>query len=124
LLQRGDTTGIFQLESAGMKRYLRELKPTEFDDIIAMCALYRPGPLGAGLTDSFVRRKNGLEKVTYEHELTKNALESTYGVIVYQEQVMQMSKEMSGFTGGESDTLRKGIGKKIPEVLKKMGVPG
>ena len=121
LLQRGDTTGVFQLESAGMKRYLRELKPTVFDDIIAMCALYRPGPLGAGLTDSFVRRKNGLEEITYEHELTKNALESTYGVIVYQEQVMQMSKEMSGFTGGEADTLRKGIGKKIPEVLKKMG---
>lgn len=121
LLQRGDTTGVFQLESAGMKRYLRELKPTEFDDIVAMCALYRPGPLGAGLTDSFVKRKNGLEKVTYEHELTRNALESTYGVIVYQEQVMQMSKEMSGFTGGEADTLRKGIGKKIPEVLKKMG---
>lgn len=122
LLQRGDTTGVFQLESAGMKRYLRELKPTEFDDIIAMCALYRPGPLGAGLIDSFVRRKNGLESVTYEHELTKSALESTYGVIVYQEQVMQMSKEMSGFTGGEADTLRKGIGKKIPEVMKKMGV--
>lgn len=121
LLQRGDTTGVFQLESAGMKRYLRELKPTEFDDIIAMCALYRPGPLGAGLTDSFVRRKNGQEAVTYEHELTKSALESTYGVIVYQEQVMQMSKEMSGFTGGEADTLRKGIGKKIPEVLKNMG---
>ncbi|MEO5690855.1 MAG: DNA polymerase III subunit alpha [Candidatus Saccharimonadales bacterium] len=121
LFQRGDTTGVFQLESAGMKRYLRELKPTEFDDIIAMCALYRPGPLGAGLIDSFVRRKNGLEKVTYEHELTRNALESTYGVIVYQEQVMQMSKEMSGFTGGEADTLRKGIGKKIPEVMSKMG---
>ncbi len=121
LFQRGDTTGVFQLESAGMKRYLRDLKPTEFSDIIAMCALYRPGPLGAGLTDSFVRRKNGLEKVSYEHELTKNALESTYGVIVYQEQVMQMSKEMSGFTQGEADTLRKGIGKKIPEVLKKMG---
>lgn len=121
LLQRGATTGVFQLESAGMKRYLRDLKPTEFEDIIAMCALYRPGPLGAGLTDSFVRRKNGLEKVTYEHELTRNALEGTYGVIVYQEQVMQMSKEMSGFTGGEADTLRKGIGKKIPEVMKKMG---
>ncbi len=121
LLKRGDTTGVFQLESAGMKRYLRELKPTEFDDIIAMCALYRPGPLGAGLIDAFVRRKNGLEKVTYEHELTKSALQSTYGVIVYQEQVMQMSKEMSGFTGGEADTLRKGIGKKIPEVMKKMG---
>lgn len=121
LFQRGDTTGVFQLESAGMKRYLKELKPNVFDDIIAMCALYRPGPLGAGLTDSFVRRKNGQEKVTYEHELTRSALESTYGVIVYQEQVMQMSKEMSGFTGGEADTLRKGIGKKIPEVLKKMG---
>jgi DNA polymerase-3 subunit alpha len=121
LLQRGDTTGVFQLESAGMKRYLRDLKPTVFDDIIAMCALYRPGPLGAGLTDAFVRRKNGSEAVTYEHELTKNALESTYGVIVYQEQVMQMSKEMSGFTGGEADTLRKGIGKKIPEVMAKMG---
>lgn len=121
LLQRGDTTGVFQLESSGMKRYLRDLKPTEFEDIIAMCALYRPGPLGAGLTDSFVKRKNGLEKITYEHELTKNALESTYGVIVYQEQVMAMSKEMSGFTGGEADTLRKGIGKKIPEVMAKMG---
>ncbi len=121
LLQHGDTTGVFQLESAGMKRYLKELKPTVFDDIIAMCALYRPGPLGAGLTDSFVRRKNGVEKVAYDHELTKNALASTYGVIVYQEQVMQMSREMSGFTGGESDTLRKGIGKKIPEVMKKMG---
>ena len=121
LLKRGDTTGVFQLESAGMKRYLRDLKPTEFDDIIAMCALYRPGPLGAGLTDSFVRRKNGLEAVTYEHELTRSALESTYGVIVYQEQVMQMSKQMSGFTGGEADTLRKGIGKKIPEVMAKMG---
>lgn len=121
LLQRGDTTGVFQLESSGMKRYLRDLKPTEFEDIIAMCALYRPGPLGAGLTDAFVKRKNGLEKITFEHELTKSALESTYGVIVYQEQVMQMSKEMSGFTGGEADTLRKGIGKKIPEVMAKMG---
>ncbi len=121
LLKRGDTTGVFQLESSGMKRYLRELKPTEFDDIIAMCALYRPGPLGAGLTDSFVKRKNGDEDITFEHELTKNALQSTYGVIVYQEQVMQMSKEMSGFTGGEADTLRKGIGKKIPAVMQKMG---
>ena len=121
LLQKGETTSVFQLESSGMKRYLRDLKPTEFEDIIAMCALYRPGPLGAGLTDSFVKRKNGLEKISFEHELTRSALESTYGVIVYQEQVMQMSKEMSGFTGGEADTLRKGIGKKIPEVMAKMG---
>ncbi len=121
LLQRGDTTGVFQLESSGMKRYLKELKPTEFSDIIAMCALYRPGPLTAGLTDSFVKRKNGLEEVTYDHELARSALQSTYGVIVYQEQVMQMSKEMCGFTGGEADTLRKAIGKKNREVMDKMG---
>jgi len=121
MLQRGDTTGVFQLESSGMKRYLKELKPTEFNDIIAMCALYRPGPLTAGLTDSFVKRKNGSEEVTYEHPLTKNALQATYGVIVYQEQVMQMSKEMCGFTGGESDTLRKAIGKKNRQVMDKMG---
>ncbi|MCA9324098.1 DNA polymerase III subunit alpha [Candidatus Saccharibacteria bacterium] len=121
LLQRGDTTGVFQLESAGMKRYLKDLKPTEFNDIIAMCALYRPGPLTAGLTDSFVRRKNGDEEVRFDHPLTKNSLESTYGVIVYQEQVMQMSKEMCGFTGGEADTLRKAIGKKKRDVMDKMG---
>lgn len=121
LLQRGDTTGVFQLESSGMKRYLKELQPTEFNDIIAMCALYRPGPLTAGLTDSFVKRKNGKEEVAYDHPLTKNALEPTYGVIVYQEQVMQMSKEMCGFTGGEADTLRKAIGKKNRDVMDKMG---
>ncbi len=120
LLQRGDTTGVFQLESSGMKRYLRELKPTVFDDIVAMCALYRPGPLGAGLTDSFIKRKNGLEKVTYDHPTMKAALESTYGVLVYQEQVMQISKDMSGFSGGQADTLRKAIGKKIKEVMLKM----
>ncbi len=121
LLQRGDTTGVFQLESSGMKRYLKDLKPTEFSDIVAMCALYRPGPLTAGLTDSFVKRKNGQEEVTYDHELAKNALQTTYGVIVYQEQVMQMSKEMCGFTGGEADTLRKAIGKKNRDVMNKMG---
>jgi DNA polymerase-3 subunit alpha len=122
LLQRGDTTGVFQLESSGMKRYLKELKPTEFEDIVAMCALYRPGPLGAGLTDSFVKRKNGVETVSYDHPLTRNSLEPTYGVIVYQEQVMQMSKEMCGFTGGEADTLRKAIGKKKRDVMDKMGL--
>lgn len=122
LLQRGDTTGVFQLESSGMKRYLKELKPTLFEDIVAMCALYRPGPLGAGLTDSFVKRKNGVEKVTYDHPLTRTSLEPTYGVIVYQEQVMQMSKEMCGFTGGEADTLRKAIGKKKRDVMDKMGL--
>jgi DNA polymerase III subunit alpha len=120
LLSRGDTTGVFQLESAGMKRYLKQLKPNEFEDIVAICALYRPGPLGAGLTDSFIKRKNGLEDVSYEHESMKPALETTYGVLVYQEQVMQISKEVCGFSGGDADTLRKAIGKKIREVMQKM----
>ncbi len=118
LFQKGDTTGVFQLESAGMRRYLKELKPTLFDDIIAMVALYRPGPMQ--FIDSFIRRKHGEEKITYFHSKMQSALESTYGVLVYQEQVMQISKDLSGFTGGEADTLRKGIGKKIPEIMAKM----
>ncbi len=122
LLGRGDTTGVFQFESSGMKRYLRELKPTEFNDVIAMGALYRPGPLSAGLTDSFIHRKNGLEAVSYAHPLMKSALESTYGVLVYQEQVMQISRDVCGFTGGEADTLRKAIGKKKLDVMQKMQV--
>jgi DNA polymerase III subunit alpha len=120
LLSKGDTTGVFQLESAGMKRYLKQLKPNEFEDIVAMVALYRPGPLGAGLTDSFIKRKNGLEEVAYEHESMKPALGTTYGVLVYQEQVMQISKEVCGFSGGDADTLRKAIGKKIRETMQKM----
>src|SRR5690606_38520811 len=99
LFQRGDTTGVFQLESSGMKRCLKELRPTEFEDIIAMVALYRPGPLTAGLTDRFIARKNGREAVSYDHELMENALSNTYGVLVYQEQVMQIVKDMCGFTG-------------------------
>lgn len=120
LLQRGDTTGVFQLESSGMKRYLKELKPTEFNDIIAMCALYRPGPLTAGLTDSFVKRKNGQEEVIFAHEKFKQALGTTFGVLVYQEQVMLISKEVCGFSGGDADTLRKAIGKKKRDVMAKM----
>lgn len=122
LLGRGDTTGVFQFESSGMKRYLRELKPTEFSDVIAMGALYRPGPLSAGLTDSFIKRKNGLETIEYAHSLMKGALQDTYGVLVYQEQVMQISREVCGFTGGEADTLRKAIGKKKHDVMAKMQV--
>jgi DNA polymerase-3 subunit alpha len=120
MLQRGETTGIFQFESSGMKRYLKELKPTEFNDLIAMGALYRPGPLTAGLTDSFVKRKNGQEEVTYVHEKFKNALGSTFGVLVYQEQVMRISRDVCGFTGGDADTLRKAIGKKKRDVMIKM----
>lgn len=122
LLGRGDTTGVFQFESSGMKRYLRELKPTEFNDVIAMGALYRPGPLSAGLTDSFIKRKNGLEKVSYAHPLMEAALSNTFGVLVYQEQVMQISRDVCGFTGGEADTLRKAIGKKKLDVMQKMQV--
>ncbi|HET7529116.1 MAG TPA: DNA polymerase III subunit alpha [Candidatus Saccharimonadales bacterium] len=118
LLQKGDTVGVFQLESAGMRRYLKELKPTVFDDIISMVALYRPGPMQ--WIDDFIARKHGLKPIEYLHPAMKPALESTYGVIVTQEQVMQISKEMCGFTGGQADTLRKAIGKKIPEVMKKM----
>lgn len=122
LLGRGDTTGVFQFESSGMKRYLRELKPTEFNDVIAMGALYRPGPLSAGLTDSFIKRKNGHEEIEYAHPLMKSALGNTFGVLVYQEQVMQISRDVCGFTGGEADTLRKAIGKKKLDVMQKMQV--
>lgn len=118
LLGHGDTTGVFQLESAGMKRYLKELKPSVFEDIVAMVALYRPGPMQ--FIDDFIARKHGQKEISYAHPKMKNALENTYGVLVYQEQVMQISKDLSGFTGGQADTLRKGIAKKIPEVLNKM----
>lgn len=118
LLQKAETTGVFQLESAGMRRYLKQLKPTEFEDIIAMVALYRPGPMQ--WIEDFIARKHGLRQISYIHPVMKNALENTYGVIVYQEQVMQISKDLAGFSGGQADTLRKGIGKKIPAVLAKM----
>lgn len=118
LFQRGDTTGVFQLESAGMKRYLRGLKPTRFEDIIAMVALYRPGPMQ--FIDSFIRRKHGEEEITYLHEGMRNSLENTYGILVYQEQFMQISKEWCGFTGGQADTLRKAVGKKKMDLMIKI----
>lgn len=118
LFQRGDTTGVFQLESAGMKRYLRGLKPTSFEDIIAMVALYRPGPMQ--FIDSFIKRKHGEEKISYLHEGMKNSLENTYGILVYQEQFMQISKEWCGFTGGQADTLRKAVGKKKMDLMLKI----
>ena len=118
LFQRGDTTGVFQLESAGMKRYLRGLKPTTFEDIIAMVALYRPGPMQ--FIDSFIRRKHGEEEITYLHSGMKNSLKNTYGILVYQEQFMQISKEWCGFTGGQADTLRKAVGKKKIDLMKKV----
>jgi DNA polymerase-3 subunit alpha len=118
LLATGDTTGVFQLESAGMKRYIRDLKPDAFDDIVAMVALYRPGPMQ--WIDDFINRKHGRTPITYAHPAMENSLKSTYGVLVYQEQVMQIAKEMCGFTGGQADTLRKAIGKKQVSVMAKM----
>lgn len=118
LFQRGDTTGVFQFESAGMKRYLRELKPSVFEDIVAMVALYRPGPMQ--FIDDFIARKQGRSSIVYPHPSMENALKNTYGVLVYQEQVMQISKEVCGFTGGEADTLRKAIGKKKIDIMRKM----
>lgn len=118
LFQRGDTTGVFQLESAGMKRYLRELKPSSFEDIIAMVALYRPGPMQ--FIDSFIKRKHGKEPIAYLHQGMENSLKNTYGILVYQEQFMQISKEWCGFTGGQADTLRKAVGKKKIDMMKKV----
>jgi len=120
LFQRGDTTGVFQLESAGMKRYLRELKPSVFEDIIAMVALYRPGPMQ--FIDSFIKRKHGVENISYLHPQFENALKETYGILVYQEQFMQISKDFAGFTGGQADTLRKAVGKKNIDIMRKVKV--
>ena len=116
LLQKGDTTGIFQLESSGMKRYLRQLKPTGLEDLIAMVALYRPGPME--WIPDFIAGKHGRKKVSYLHPKLKPILEKTYGVAVYQEQVMEIAREIAGFTPGEADVLRKAMGKKILELIQ------
>jgi DNA polymerase-3 subunit alpha len=116
LLSEANTTGVFQLESSGMKHYLHQLKPTVFEDIVAMVALYRPGPMQ--FIDDFIARKHGLKETKYFHEKMENALKNTYGVLLYQEQVMQIAKDLCGFTGGQADTLRKGVAKKKPEVLE------
>ncbi len=118
LLSHGDTTGVFQFESAGMKRYIKDLKPNRFEDLIAMGALYRPGPMQ--WIGDYIDRKHGRKEIKYLHPTMRAALEQTYGILVYQEQVMQISKEMCGFTGGQADTLRKAIGKKKPEVMAAM----
>lgn len=118
LLQRAETTGVFQLESAGMKRYLKDLKANRFEDIIAMVALYRPGPMQ--FIDQFIRRKHGEEPITYLHPGLENALKDTYGIMIYQEQFMQISREWCGFTGGQADTLRKAVGKKKVDLMNKV----
>ena len=115
LLQKGETISVFQLESDGMRRYLKELKPTELEDIIAMNALYRPGPME--LIPSYIKRKHGLEKISYLHQKLEPILKNTYGIGIYQEQMMRIARDLAGFTLPEADTLRKAIGKKIKELL-------
>jgi len=118
LFQRGETVGVFQYESAGMQKYLKDLKPTVFDDLIAMNALYRPGPLE--YIPSFVRRKNGEEEIIYDIDASEEYLAETYGITVYQEQVMLLSQKLANFTKGEADVLRKAMGKKIFALLEKL----
>lgn len=121
LLCACNTLGVFQLESSGMRDLIKKLQPTQFGDISALVALYRPGPMESGMMDMFVRRKNGQEKITYETPLLEDLLKDTYGCMVYQEQIMQISKALGGFTPGEADTLRKAMGKKKLEVMEKFG---
>lgn len=115
LFQRGETVGIFQYESPGMQKYLRELKPTVFEDLIAMNALYRPGPIE--YIPSFIRRKNGEETISYDLPEMQEYLEETYGITVYQEQVMLLSQKLANFTKGEADQLRKAMGKKLIYII-------
>ena len=116
LLSRGDTTGVFQLESSGMKRYLKELGPTEFDDIIAMVALYRPGPLAE--IPRFIEGKNNPDKVEYLNKLLEPILKDTYGVMVYQEQIINLLQLIAGYSAGEADLVRKAIGKKKRDIMQ------
>ena len=123
LLQNGLTTAVFQLESRGLKEYLVKIKPSSFEDIISVVALYRPGPLDAGMVDTFIKRKHGSEKTDYlgDKDIEK-VLKNTYGVIVYQEQVMQLAQEYSGFSLGQADLLRRAMGKKFQKKWKDKGL--
>jgi DNA polymerase III subunit alpha len=118
MFSNGETTGIFQFESPGMKRYLRDLKPNRFEDLIAMNALYRPGPME--YIPKFIRRKNGIEKIDYPIPVMEKYLDDTYGITVYQEQVMLLSQELAGFTKGQADSLRKAMGKKKRSLMDEM----
>jgi DNA polymerase-3 subunit alpha len=120
LLSRGETLGIFQLESEGMRNLLRDIQPQKFEDIIAVLALYRPGPMKSGMIKEYVERKKDPSKIKYDHPILEEILAPTYGVILYQEQVMQIANKLANFTMGEADVLRKAMGKKIPSEMEKM----
>ncbi len=117
MLSAGDTAGVFQMESSGMTNLVKELKPERFEDLIPLVALYRPGPLGSGMVTDFINGRHGRKKVTYLHPLLEPILKDTFGVILYQEQVMQIASTLAGFTLGQADLLRRAMGKKKPEVI-------
>lgn len=124
MFARGETTAVFQVESRGMKELLRKLKPDCFEDLIALVALFRPGPLQSGMVDNFINRKHGREEISYpdpsyQHEMLKDILEPTYGIILYQEQVMQIAQALAGYSLGQADLLRRAMGKKKPEEMEK-----
>ncbi|HMS43571.1 MAG TPA: DNA polymerase III subunit alpha, partial [Pyrinomonadaceae bacterium] len=119
MLSKGDTFGVFQLESSGMQDLLKRAKPTVFGDIVAINALYRPGPIGSGMLDDFIARKHGLVPIVYDFDSLKEILKETYGVIVYQEQVQQIAMKLASYTAGSADLLRRAMGKKKPEEMAK-----
>jgi DNA polymerase III subunit alpha len=119
LLASSHTIGIFQVESSGMRDLLKKLVPERFEDLIALLALYRPGPIGSGMLDDFMKRKHGLTSIKYEHPRLEPILKETYGIMVYQEQIMQIASTLAGFSLAQADILRKAMGKKIPEVMEK-----
>ncbi|MBZ0255604.1 DNA polymerase III subunit alpha, partial [bacterium] len=120
LLCRAKTNGVFQLESTGIKEVLRKLQPESFTDVIALLALYRPGPLGSGMVDDFINRRHGRAEIVYDHPSLEPILKETYGIILYQEQVMQIANAIGGFTLGQADVMRRAMGKKKVELLEKM----
>ncbi|MDD5097294.1 MAG: DNA polymerase III subunit alpha, partial [Candidatus Omnitrophica bacterium] len=119
LLASSHTIGIFQVESSGMRDLLKKLIPERFEDLIALLALYRPGPIGSGMLDDFMKRKHGVIPIKYEHPKLEPILKETYGIMVYQEQIMQIASALAGFSLAQADILRKAMGKKIPEVMEK-----
>lgn len=118
LLNNAETIGIFQLESSGMRDLLRKLMPTKFEDVVALLALYRPGPIGSGMCDEFMKRKHGYVPIKYDHPKLEPILKETYGILVYQEQCMQIANDLAGFSLSQADLLRRAMGKKIPEVME------
>ncbi|PLZ90532.1 trans-splicing intein-formed DNA polymerase III subunit alpha N-terminal partner DnaE-N, partial [Fischerella thermalis CCMEE 5196] len=119
LLEAGELEGVFQLESSGMRQIVRDLKPSNIEDISSILALYRPGPLDAGLIPKFINRKHGREKIDYEHTILEPILDETYGIMVYQEQIMKIAQDMAGYSLGQADLLRRAMGKKKVSEMQK-----